>query len=878
MRTLLRIAVGVLGVLAVQFSAAAQEGLREEVKKHEPRITRPPQLLKFVESPYPPGAAKRGVQGTVELLLEIGPDGKVRKVEVQKSPDPELSTAAVAAAQKFQFAPAEVDNKPAPVRVRYGYHFTIQSPFRAVEPEWAQDRTAVVRGADSLVGRVREQGTRVPIAGAVVILRSQGIEVRADQRGAFAIRELPPGRYRVEALSPDHKRDQVDIEVRRGEQTRIDFYLSRLAANPYETVVRGTRRKTTVTRVSLRERELTTVPGTFGDPIRVIENLPGVARVPYVGGALLVRGSPPQDSGIYIDGIQIPIVYHFLGGPSVLNPAFLDRIDYYPGNAEVKFGRLTAGLIDVGTRNTFTQQWGGAIDINLLNASAMVKIPISSKVSVAAALRRSYIDALLPEILKLSGRSATTVVPVYYDYQLRVDVKLQGDNRLFLLAFGSADSLAIATNEPTQKFDLSLDTQITFHRLLAGWRWQITPRLVSNMTPSFGFDDVTLQAGQSNVSLRSFNGGLREDLEYRANKRFTLRGGADFLINRTTFRAEVPIPADYVNAANGQATAFTDTTQPVEANQLYVDLGVYSDAIFSWGKLKLIPGVRFDLSRYEQNLRLDVMPRVTARYQLKPSTTLKAAAGMFSITPQPQFVNPQFGNPHLSLEHAAHFSVGVEQKLLPRLLPALSLDAQVYTLYRWGLVVPTSQIAIDGSSIRPLRYLNDGEGYSYGLEVLLKHDVTRRFYGWIAYTLSRSVAQRKAGGPFDLVVFDQTHIFTLVASLRLGVGWEIGTRFRLVSGRPDTSVLGGVLDSDRNRYAPMLGGSQDIRLPLFHQLDLRVEKTWFFKLWRFSAYLDVQNVYNAENPEAILRDYRYRQSGPLRGLPILPTIGLKGAF
>jgi len=61
-------------------------------------------------------------------------------------------------------------------------------------------------------------------------------------------------------------------------------------------------------------------------------------------------------------------------------------------------------------------------------------------------------------------------------------------------------------------------------------------------------------------------------------------------------------------------------------------------------------------------------------------------------------------------------------------------------------------------------------------------------------------------------------------------------------------------------------------------LDVRAEKLWTFESWRLSVYLDVQNIYNASNPEATLWDYRYRESAPLRGLPLLPTFGLKGEF
>ncbi len=862
-------------------AARAQDQLREELKRDEPRLTRPPVLQRFVPAPYPEGPRRAGVSGVVELEVEIGASGAVTRVRVLSAPHPELGAAAAAAARQFRFSPAEVDGKPAPVRIRYAYRFTLETAFTPRLPAWMEERPSAPAGSDVLVGRVREQGTRLPLAGVAVAVAALGVEVRSDERGAFAFKAVPPGRYRALAISPEHHREGADAEVRAGEQTRIEFYLRRTQDNPYETVVRGQRRKTVVSRVTLRQKELTTVPGTFGDPLRVIESLPGVARVPYVGGALLIRGSAPGDSGVFLDGTVIPILYHFLGGPSVLNPEFLDRIDYYPGNADVRYGRLTAGVVDVATRNTFTRQWGGAVDINLLNASLFLKAPVSSKVSLAGAVRRSYIDAILPPLLKLTDRKATTVVPVYYDYQLRCDVKLPGDDSLFLLAFGSDDQLAVATNEPADAVSLSLDTHVTFHRLLGQWRAQLGKRLVSRLTPTFGYTRIRTNFGEAAIDLNTFNVALREDLEYRAARRVTLRFGVDAEVEQDWFDTMVPLPLDYRNPGSGEglgggnAMPLGSEVKPVTVRQTVFGIGLLADAIIGVGdRLQLIPGVRFELYRYVGTFHLSADPRLTVRYQLRPSTTLKAAAGMYSQAPSPNEVNDTFGNPHLQPKPAAHFSVGVEH----RFLPFLSLDAQVYAIRRWDFVVATDQMREVDGQLQALRFLNEGNGTSYGLELMLKHDVTRYFYGWLSYTLSRSLQQTEPGGEYVPFAFDQTHILTLVASFRPGRNWELGARFRLVSGRPETPVLGGVYDSDLDLYARIAGARRSGRGSLFHQLDLRVEKTWLFKLWRFSAYLDVQNIYNAENPEATLWDYRYRQSGPLRGLPLLPSIGIKGSF
>jgi hypothetical protein len=117
-----------------------------------------------------------------------------------------------------------------------------------------------------------------------------------------------------------------------------------------------------------------------------------------------------------------------------------------------------------------------------------------------------------------------------------------------------------------------------------------------------------------------------------------------------------------------------------------------------------------------------------------------------------------------------------------------------------------------------------------------------------------------------------------VASWKPGKGWELGARFQLASGRPDTPVLGATYDADSGTYVPVRGELRSIRTPLFTQLDVRAEKVWLYRTWSLGLYVDIINVTNAENVEATQYDYRYRESAPVTSFPILPTLGIKGTW
>ena len=136
--------------------------------------------------------------------------------------------------------------------------------------------------------------------------------------------------------------------------------------------------------------------------------------------------SSPNDSGVFVEGHQVPLLYHFLGGPSVLTPRLIDRIDFYPATSACKYGRATAGIVDVGIKTDPTPRLHGQVDINFLDSSAYVEGPLGKGWSGSVSARRSYIDVLLPLVLP---PSTTTAAPVYWDYQAGAHRELRQGGR-----------------------------------------------------------------------------------------------------------------------------------------------------------------------------------------------------------------------------------------------------------------------------------------------------------------------------------------------------------------------------------------------------------------------------------------------------------------
>ena len=177
--------------------------------------------------------------------------------------------------------------------------------------------------------------------------------------------------------------------------------------------------------------------------------------------------------------------------------------------------------------------------------------------------------------------------------------------------------------------------------------------------------------------------------------------------------------------------------------------------------------------------------------------------------------------------------------------------------------------------VRPETAATTGRGYVVGGELLLRKALTRNLFAWLSYTLMRSVRRDAPGEPAYLFNFDQTHILTAIASYKLPKNWQIGARFRLISGNPYTPVIGGVFDAGDGGYIAVQGPRNSARLPAFHQLDLRIDKRWIYRRISINAFIDVLNIYNHVNVERLQNAYNLQGTAPVASLPILPSIGLR---
>ncbi len=893
----------------------------------------PPSLVVDSPAPYPPQLAGEGVAGVVKLELLIDEAGEVESATLVEPLHPQLDRAALHAAPSLRFTPATLDGQPVQVRLFFEYRF------EAPVPVAGAGDGGVPEGPVTLRGLVRTKGNRRPVAGATLLSDLlPDSPVQTDAQGRFEAR-WPVGRHKVRVMAPGHKPFVFREALNAKEALEVVYGLEPSVINPYETVVRGDRERTEVSRITLHDAELREVPGTMGDPFRVVMLMPGVGSMLSGVAYPVVRGSQPASTGYFLDGIRVPILFHLFLGPAVIHPDFIDTIDFYPGTPPPKYGRLMGGAIDGRLSRPRDDGVHGSAYADLINAGFFIETPFEDTgTNVSLAGRYSYtpwIIALAANSLQsppAPGRENPKVVLDFWDYQGRVEQDV-GKGKLRLFAFGSSDTFG--TQAQDEFGDTALQS-IIFHRvdlryrhpagpgeLEVGGTWGLDRFSVVNSSGVSGDDANAIYIDQGTWSAR---------LGYTlpVTPRLSLRAGADI----DHKRAIVDLVQEDVDG--GEA--------PIESSPVALGtfMGAYVEAVWQPDdKWSVVPGLRVDNYHLSPNIdRKALEPRLTVRRKLSEKLTLKGGVGLFHQPPTSLISLPvvDVGSLLLGLQEGVQISMGAEWKAWRDL--EVGVDLYVNPMLRTVELTPFSDEGLvdevedenpgfpdDGgvttTGAREARALrrafqeedddDDGplipsrddidfpdftsNGLAYGMELLIRHPLGNNWFGWLSYSLQRSTRRTKfyrhdaegnvyAEDEADLpFVFDQTHIVNLVLSYKFSNSVTVGGVVHFNTGRPEAGSLGTATHREGTiggRAAWVKADRDRVdRLPGFLRFDVRLSKAWVYDSFNLEAYLDMLNV--TISRETVGFEYNGGGGRALSkeavGLPIvLPILGVKGRY
>ena len=614
-------------------------------------------------------------------------------------------------------------------------------------------------------------------------------------------------------------------------------------------------------RLTLGHAEVHDMPGAFGDAYRAIEALPGV--VPIVSGLpyFYVRGAPPGNVGYFFDGIPVPYLYHFAAGPGVLQPAFVDRVDLYPGAYPARYGRF-AGAIVAGEMAPPTYRFHGEASIRLIDSGATIEAPFASgRGSAMVGGRFSYTGAVLSLV-------EPDVSVNYWDYQARIRYDLDPKNSLEVLSFGAGDFLSdyetdYVSNPPGPNGEYSASAvrrektlvDVNFHRLDLRWDHHIEGGNWRNAL-MVGRDRTGVDSG--NVDVFNHMAGLRSEYKQALDERTLLRAGGDALFESLSQKVQT---TSSDGASLGSDPNSNDPDFGFDRARRDLTLGAWADLVQSvTSKLEVTPGLRVDLFVSGGRVALAIDPRISARYALTKKLTV--THGLALVHQAPSFVVPVPGfKPSLKggLQTALQYSAGISYSLPGGFESSVNLFQNAF----FNLTDLISLVQLQSTTTEGEKDFR-ATGHAYGFELLLRRSLSRRIGGFVSYTLSRST--RSDGNLEGPATSDRTHVLNVALSGDLGRDWRLGGRWLFYSGIP-------------THVAYLRAAQAPPRTPPFWRLDFKLQKRWYIKRpdawWGLS--LEVLNTtLNKETVNGNCNAYSctYDSIGPVT----IPSIGAEGAF
>ncbi len=714
-------------------------------------------------------------------------------------------------------------------------------------------------------GRVYNSLTNEPVSYAAVFLQNTSFGGFTDSLGRFEVNGIPAGLYNVEVRYTGYKAEVVyEVQVTNSKPYILEIPLKE-DDNAIDSVniVASPFKQSAESPLSLRTigtNEIQRNPGGNRDISRVVQSLPGVASTPSFRNDILIRGGGPNENRFYIDGIETPNINHFAtqgaaGGPvGLLNVDFIGEVDFYSGAFPANRGNALSSVFEFRERAARDDRLGFTATVGASDLALTAEGPVSENSSFMFSARRSYLQFLF----KLLG---LPFLPTYNDFQFKSKTNWGSRHELTVIGLGAIDQFSLnldADSTPSQKYFLK--------NLPVQTQWNYTVGANYKYFGDNGFWNVILS---------------RNMINYRAYKYLDNNESGTKLQDYTSQESENKLRVEYTGKVGGfrlnygvnyeLARYVNDTylqlpfgVETFNSRLLLSKYGGFGQLSRSWldERLRLSVGTRMDGNSFSTKMAQPwrtLSPRFSASYFFNSQLSWNFNTGIFYQLPPYTVLgyrdaNGTLVNKDIDYIRTSHVVTGLAF-VSPKNLK-LSVEGYYKKYDQYPFLLPDSislaNLGGDFGAIGNGTATSTSQGRTYGLEVLVQQRLFKGFYGILAYTLGWSEFQDKHG-KYIPSSWDSRHIINVTAGKKWKGNWETGFRWRFTTGQPFTpaneslSSLITVWDS-RQREVPDYNRLNSQRLNNFHQLDVRVDKRWYFKSWSLNLYLDIQNSYNNAIP------------------------------
>ncbi len=724
----------------------------------------------------------------------------------------------------------------------------------------------------SIQGTVYDAMSNKPLPFVNVIIHNSQIGTTTDTLGGFTFNNLSgdfiqiqlssigydPLLSEVISLSKVHI-ISISLSMRPANQslTEITVNASRFANKPESPL--GLQR----IGIDLIERSA----GANRDISKVFQSLPGVGSVKSFRNDLIVRGGGPSENKFYVEGVEIPTLNHFStqgasGGPvGIINVDFVREADFYTGAFPVSRGNALSSVFDLRLIDANKDKASYKASIGASDIAFSANAPLSKKTGLTASIRRSYLQFLFKQL-------QLPFLPTYNDFQFKTKTRINQKNELTLIGLGAYDQFQLNTSAPETE-----ESKYILSYLPVNNQWNYA--LGGVYKHFFSESVVTTILSRNHLNNEAYkyqdNIELPQNLIYKYNSQeIENKFRSEIQSQMGLWSLNAGIGFEQANYTNDSYNKLFENDQIIEKTK-NSDLSFYKWATFAnvsrkFGddKLQLSAGVRMDANSYSSqmsNLLDQLSPRISASWSFAKNWFFNTSAAKYYQLPAYTTLGYQVNNSYVNKNNgikyisANHYLAGIEYRPSNNLKISVEGFMKDYNNYSLSLTDSVS-LASKGGDFGVFgdeEVIPTSSGKTSGLEFLIRYQNTKNNL-ILAYTLFQSQFTNW-NNQHIASSWDSKHLVSLTFNRNFKNNWNLGGRWRYVGGLPYTpadinkSSLKEAWDINGREYLNY-NAFNSLRLGAFHQLDIRVDKSYYFKKWSLAIYIDIQNLYNSKSDEA----------------------------
>ena len=714
----------------------------------------------------------------------------------------------------------------------------------------------------TISGKVFNNDTGLILEGATIQVENSDFFAITNSEGLFEIKDIPTSSYNVKASFIGFKSQTIfNVIVKSAGNQSLQYGLNPSSEELDEVIVVESPFKTSIetplSTQTFSAVEIETYPGGNNDITRVIQSLPGIS--PSVGGFrndIIIRGGGPNETVYYIDGIEIPNINHFStqgssGGPvGLVNISFIKDVTLSTSSFGAEYDNALSGVLSFVQKEANKEKISGNFRVGSSEAGITLDGPINQDTSFIFSLRRSYLQF----IFKAFGFS---FLPDYWDYQMKLNHKIDEFNFLNFIGIGSIDELTV--NEPDE-FDF--ENQSTIEQIpitnqksrTFGVTWK---RIYKN---SNGFFNLSLSNNKLENNFERFEDNVSKTNKVYSNISTEEDIKLRFISNNSFENYKFSFGGNFQISKYSNRTLFKFYNINYNSNIDFFKYGLFlkSSKRFFNDKLSVSFGIRTDQDNFTSVNKIfeNISPRLALSLALSRNNkwNLNFTTGRYYKMPTYtslgfRDLNNMLTNKNSKYTKSDHLVIGLEFINSESSRFTIELFDKRYSNYPVSLTDMVS-LANKGGDFEVLgneKILTIGKGKSYGMELLYQQKLKNNFYGILSYTFFYS----KFSGIDKIYlpsVWDNRNLFSFTGGYKLKKNWEISSKLRYTDKTPYAPIN---IELSNMSYPEIVFDYSQLGnyfLDKFLKLDLRIDKRWNFKTTSMNFYIDAENLLANEIP------------------------------